>query len=124
MRSPPVPNARRDFLKSTVALAAVSGSPAGVARAGTSSRSYPYLGRTDDYVDFQIIDPGLTISMVESWTRGQYGIVRVTTSDGREDYGQLPSFQPEITATVLHRQEPRHAVGRDPTRLWRLICDA
>src|SRR5512137_1988006 len=96
---------RREFLKSTVALAAVSGLPASLnAGAAAGAKSYPYLGRTEDYAEFRIIEPGLTISKVESWTQGQYGIVRITTRDGREGYGQLSSFEPDITATVLHRQ--------------------
>jgi len=112
---------RREFLKSTAALTAVSSLPAGLVRAATDAKSYPYLGRTEDYADFQIIDPGLTITKVESWTQGEYGIVRVTTNDGHEGYGQLSSFEPDITATVLHRQVAQHALGSDPARIDALV---
>jgi L-alanine-DL-glutamate epimerase-like enolase superfamily enzyme len=112
---------RREFLKSTAALAGVAGLPAGLIRAATPTNSYPYLGRTDDYAEFRIIDPGLTIAKVESWTQGQYGIVRVTTNDGREGYGQLSSFQPDITATVLHRQVARQVLGRDPAQIDAIV---
>src|ERR1035438_10036745 len=108
---------RREFLKSAVALAAVSGLPASREAAAASARGYPYLGRTEDYAEFRIIDPGLRITKVESWTQGQHGIVRVTTNDGHEGYGQLSSFEPDITATVLHRQVARHVVGSDPARI-------
>jgi L-alanine-DL-glutamate epimerase-like enolase superfamily enzyme len=112
---------RREFLKRTTALAVVSTLPTGVVRAATSARSYPYLGRTEDYSEFHIIDRGLKITKVESWTQGQYGFVRVTTDDGRAGYGQLSSFEPDITATVLHRQVARHVLGSDPAQIDALV---
>jgi L-alanine-DL-glutamate epimerase-like enolase superfamily enzyme len=112
---------RRVFLKSTAALAAGSSLPAGFARAAAGTTAYPYLGRTEDYSEFQIIEPGLTITRVESWTQASYGIVRVTTNDGHEGYGQLSSFEPDLSATVLHRQVARHVLGRDPAQIDALV---
>jgi L-alanine-DL-glutamate epimerase-like enolase superfamily enzyme len=112
---------RREFLKRTAAWAAVSTLPAGAVRAATSARSYPHLGRTEDYSELRIIDPGLKITKVESWTQGQYGFVRVTTDNGRAGYGQLSSFEPDITATVLHRQVARHVLGSDPAQIDDLV---
>ena len=112
---------RRELLKSAAALAAVSGLPTSMVRAAAGAPSYAYFGRTEDYVDFRIIDPGLTITKVESWTRGPYGIVRITTDDGREGYGQLSSFEPDITATVLHRQVAQHVLGSDPSQIDALV---
>jgi L-alanine-DL-glutamate epimerase-like enolase superfamily enzyme len=111
---------RRHLIKNMglgLAGAAVSGLPAGRAAAETPAGSYSYLGRTEDYIEFKIIDPGLTIVKVESWTQGQFGIVRVTTNDGREGFGQLSTFEPDITATVLHRQVARHVLGSDPAQI-------
>ena len=112
---------RREFLKSAAALAAMTSLPSDVARAAASASAYPYLGRTDDYAEFRIIEPGLTITQVESWTQGSYGIVRITTNDGREGYGQLSSFEPDITATVLHRQVARQVLGSDPAQIDTLV---
>ena len=56
---------RREFLRSTVALAVISGLPSSLG-AAASAGGYPYLGRTEDYAEFRIIDPGLTITRVES----------------------------------------------------------
>jgi L-alanine-DL-glutamate epimerase-like enolase superfamily enzyme len=112
---------RREFLQSAAAWAAVAGLPTGLVRAAANTKSYPYLGRSEDYVDFRIIDPGLKITKVESWTQGTYGIVRVTTNDGREGYGQMSSFEPDITATVLHRQVARHVLGSDPAQIDALV---
>ncbi len=112
---------RRQFVKSTAALTAVSSLPAQLGTVAANARSYPCLGRTDDYSELRIIEPGLTIARVESWTQGQYGIVRVTTNDGREGYGQLSSFEPDITATLLHRQVTQQVLGSDPAQIDALV---
>jgi L-alanine-DL-glutamate epimerase-like enolase superfamily enzyme len=112
---------RREFLKDTAVLTVLSSLPPSLQAATANAASYAYLGRTDDYVDFQIIEPGLTIAKVESWTLGGYGIVRVTTNDGKQGYGQLSSFEPDITATVLHRQVARHVLGSDPAKIDALV---
>jgi L-alanine-DL-glutamate epimerase-like enolase superfamily enzyme len=112
---------RREFLNGTVALAAASASPGKLSAAPANAKSYPYLGRTEDYSEFRVINPGLTITKVESWTQGQYGVVRVTTDDGHEGWGQLSSFEPDITAIVLHRQVARHVLGRDPAQVDALV---
>lgn len=112
---------RREFLRTTAAFAGVASLPAGFLRAADHTNPYPYLGRTEDYADFRIIEPGLTITKVESWTLGSYGVVRITTNDGREGYGQLSSFEPETTATVLHRQVARHVLGSDPAQIDALV---
>jgi L-alanine-DL-glutamate epimerase-like enolase superfamily enzyme len=114
---------RRDFLKGTAALAAISSLPSGVVgvAAAPGTKSYPYLGRTDDYSEFRVIDSGLTSTKVESWTQGSYGIVRVTTQDGREGWGQLSSSEPDLTAAVLHRQVARHVLRSDPAQIDALV---
>jgi hypothetical protein len=101
----PVSLGRRELLKAT-ALAARPGAALAAATptADRKPSSYPCLGRTPDYLEFRIIDPGRSISRIETWTQGSFGIARVTTGDGKEGYGQLSPFEPDITATVLHRQ--------------------
>jgi L-alanine-DL-glutamate epimerase-like enolase superfamily enzyme len=112
---------RRTFLQGATLLAGVASASQRRTDAAPQSPSYPYLGRTADYVDFQIIEPGRSITQVESWTLGGYGIVRITTQDGRAGIGQLSSFEPDITATVLHRQVARHVLGRDPAGIDALV---
>ncbi len=111
---------RRGFLKSAVLAAGASVAGQAVGQQPAQKR-YPYLGRTEDYADFRVIDPGRTIAKIESWTRGPYGIVRVTTRDGQQGFGQLSSFEADITATVLHRQVARHVLGRDPAHIDALV---
>ncbi len=50
------------------------------------------------------------------------GIVRVRTEDGSEGYGQVSTFNADITATVLHRQVAPVVLGRDIEDLDSL-CD-
>jgi len=101
-------------------MAAGANLPSGTTDA-PDGRSYPYLGRTEDYAEFQIIDAGRTIERIETWTQGAFGIVRITTQDGKEGYGQLSPFEPDISAIVLHRQLARHVLGSDPARIDALV---
>lgn len=56
----------------------------------------------------------MTITSIETFTRGQLCLVRVRTDDGAEGIGQAAPFNADITAIVLHRQVARHALGADP----------
>jgi len=44
------------------------------------------------------------ISSIETFTRGAISVVRLTTDDGAQGYGQIAPFHADISATVLHRQ--------------------
>lgn len=110
---------RRAFLQhaATLAVATAAATPASVLAAKPAPNRYPYLGRTGDYTDFQLIDPGRSITKIESWTQGNYGFVRLTTNDGHQGWGQLSSYEPDLSATVLHRKVVQHALGSDPARI-------
>lgn len=112
---------RREFAKCMTALGAGAALPGSLAQAAVPAKSYPYLGRTEDYQEFAIIDPGLTITRLESWTSGQFGFVRITTRDGRQGYGQLSPFEADTTGIVLHRQVARHVLGSDPAQIDALV---
>lgn len=125
---------RRNFLKRSAGLTALAGAPAWLAdRAlaaaegsiGESKDSrpgaYPYLGRTDSYRDFRIIEPGSKITKVESWSTRSYGFVRITTNEGHQGWGQLSSYEADISATVLHRQVVRQVLGSDPADIDGLV---
>jgi L-alanine-DL-glutamate epimerase-like enolase superfamily enzyme len=112
---------RRDFLKGGASVAAVSGLPAHPVSTPAAARSYPYLGRTDDYADFAVVQRGLAITRIESWVQGPFGFVRITTNDGREGWGQLSTYEPDISAIVLHRQVAPHVLGADPAQIDALV---
>jgi L-alanine-DL-glutamate epimerase-like enolase superfamily enzyme len=108
---------RRTFFGTAAAVGAGSLIPWRSTVAHQPQGVYPYLGRTEDYAEFQVIEPGRSIISVESWTHGDFGIVRIRTRDGLEGYGQLSSYTPDITQTVLHRQVARHVLGSDPANI-------
>jgi len=56
----------------------------------------------------------MIIRRIESFTQGRnLGLVRVTTDDGAEGWGQMAPFNADISALVLHRQVAPHALGAD-----------
>ena len=57
----------------------------------------------------------MKIRRIESFTRGQLCVVKVTTDDGAVGFGQTAPFHANITAMVLHEQVARHALGADAT---------
>ena len=65
----------------------------------------------------------MRIHSIETFVRGEnVGIVRVRTEDGAEGYGQVSTFNADITATVLHRQVAPVVLGREIEDLDSL-CD-
>lgn len=111
--------ARRGFLKSALALSALP------AVSIAENKKYRYFGRTDDYVDFQIIEPGRTISKLETFTFGsQVSLLRLTTADGAEGWGQISTYDSDISVTVLHRKVASHVLGMDPANIDAIVDKA
>ena len=66
----------------------------------------------------------MKIQSIETFVHApNVGIVRVRAEDGSEGYGQVSTFNADITATVLHRQVAPVVLGRDIEDLDSL-CDA
>jgi len=55
----------------------------------------------------------MKIAKIETFSTRRLCVVRVTTDEGTEGYGQAAPSNADITATVLHRQVARIALGRD-----------
>jgi len=55
----------------------------------------------------------MKVKSIETFTRGQLGLVRVRTDDGAEGWGQLSPFNADISAIVLHRQVAPCVLGGD-----------
>ncbi|MHC4248431.1 MAG: mandelate racemase/muconate lactonizing enzyme family protein [Planctomycetota bacterium] len=55
----------------------------------------------------------MKIASVETFVGGQVGLTRVRTDAGDEGWGQVSTFNPDISAEVLHRQVARHAIGAE-----------
>jgi L-alanine-DL-glutamate epimerase-like enolase superfamily enzyme len=62
----------------------------------------------------------MKIKSVETFTQGHLSVVRVTTDDGAEGWGQIAPSNADISALVMHRQVAPHALGEDPLDVDRL----
>lgn len=97
-------NNRRSFLKAVGAAGMASGHLLSSQKVFGAERKTQKTGNSK-------------IQSIESFTSGSLSIVRVRTDDGAEGYGQIAPFNADISATVLHRQIARHALGKDPADL-------
>lgn len=62
-------------------------------------------------------DSGMKVKTLETFTKNQLSIVRVTTDSGAEGFGQIAPFDADISATILHRKIAPHVLGKDPYAL-------
>ena len=62
----------------------------------------------------------MKLTKIETFSNRFVGFVRVTTEDGRQGWGQVSTYNADITAQVLHRQVAPYALGNDAldTDLW------
>lgn len=60
---------------------------------------------------------GGRISAVETFATPDVTVVRVSTEDGAEGWGQVAPYNADITALVLHRQVAPYALGADTADL-------
>jgi len=99
---------RREFIGASLAAAAALGVPSAPAAEKTAAaissggRSYLYHGRPDGYAEFKVIEPGRRIDRIESFHNDLFTLVRVTTEDGREGFGQIASHDNAASVEVLH----------------------
>lgn len=117
---------RRELFKSAVGLAA------GICLAsevrGQSEPEKPtdylYQGRTAGYKDYQLIEPGRKIKSIETFIKNPHVIVRVATDDGKQGYGQIATYDGNISALVLHQKVAQHFLGKDPSKIDELVDNA
>ena len=88
---------------------------------GKEGKGYHQFGRTADHQDLRIIDPGLKITRIETFTKGRISVVRVRTDSGASGVGQIATYDADISALVLHRRIARHFLGSDPADLETLV---
>ena len=58
-------------------------------------------------------DDALKITCIETFATEFVGFVRVTTADGSQGWGQVSTYNADISAQVLHRQVAPHVLGRN-----------
>ncbi len=55
----------------------------------------------------------MKITKLETFTTRDVGFVRATAEDGRQGWGQVSTYQADITCEIFHRQVAPHALGTD-----------
>lgn len=63
----------------------------------------------------------MAIERVETFTKPEASVVRVTTTEGDRGIGQMSPYNADISAEVFHRQIAPHALGEDPDDLEELV---
>jgi L-alanine-DL-glutamate epimerase-like enolase superfamily enzyme len=62
------------------------------------------------------------IARIETIGNEFVALVRVTTAEGNEGWGQVAPYNADITASVLHRQIAPHALGQDALDIESLVA--
>ncbi|MCV6584234.1 MAG: mandelate racemase/muconate lactonizing enzyme family protein [Marinibacterium sp.] len=65
----------------------------------------------------------MKITTLETFCTQDVGFVRLTTEDGQQGWGQVSTYNADITAQVLHRQIAPWALGRDTDDLEALVTE-
>lgn len=118
---------RRSFLKNSASAAILSG-VTGCCRAGSRENESssinppgtgPYLhqGRTEGYQEFRLIEEGRKITRIETYSKENIAVVRVSTDDGHSGWGQISTYNSDIASTILHRNLAQHVLGKDPAHI-------
>ncbi|MBL9055156.1 MAG: mandelate racemase/muconate lactonizing enzyme family protein, partial [Rhodobacteraceae bacterium] len=55
----------------------------------------------------------MKITKLETFTTRDVGFVRATAEDGSQGWGQVSTYQADITCEIFHRQVAPHALGTD-----------
>ncbi|MFT4915793.1 MAG: L-alanine-DL-glutamate epimerase-like enolase superfamily enzyme [Yoonia sp.] len=68
-------------------------------------------------------DTGLKISQIETFCTPLIGFVRVTAEDGSTGWGQVSTYNSDLTCEILHRQVAPWALGRGMDALEAVIAE-
>jgi len=112
---------RRDLLKAA-ALGIVSGSVLEPGRA-TAVRRRGGRGTNDPIATYKaaLKKSGQRIKSVETFTKGNVSFVRIRANDGAEGWGQISTYDADISAMIMHRKIARHAIGKDPADIDAIV---
>ena len=115
---------RRSFLKNSASAAILTG-VAGCSQASSSAENsvspsppgtgpYFHQGRIEGYKEFRIIEPGRKITKIETFSRENIAVVRISTDDGHSGWGQISTYNSDIVSMILHRNLAQKVLGKDP----------
>jgi L-alanine-DL-glutamate epimerase-like enolase superfamily enzyme len=114
---------RRNFLRTSASAAILAGAtPAcNLALEKDEEKLYLQQGRLRDFNPISVIDPGLKITRIETFSRPEVAVVRITTDNGMVGWGQISTYDADIASTVLHRHIAPLVLGQDPSRIDALV---
>ncbi len=112
---------RRTFIQSTALATASVGLGKWATAAERTLQPHLYHGRTPGYREFRIIERGRKITRLETFAKEPFCLVRVATDDGKEGFGQIATYETEISALALHRRIAPQVLGRDPADIDAIV---
>jgi L-alanine-DL-glutamate epimerase-like enolase superfamily enzyme len=117
---------RRNFIK-TSASGLIAANITNIACANSTSAAdaksgeYLHQGRIPEYKDHRIIDPGLKIKKIETFSKPEVAFVRVTTDDDMQGWGQISTYNSDISSLILHRDLANRVLGKDPASIDEIV---
>ena len=63
----------------------------------------------------------MKITVIETFSNEFVGFLRVTTEDGAQGWGQVSTYNADITSLIVHRQVAPWALGADALDINRLV---
>ena len=87
------------------------------------STPYSYSGAVPVAGDRGQSDSGPRIRRIETFCTPLVGFVRVTAEDGTQGWGQVSTYNSDLTAEILHRQVAPWALGRGMDALEAVIAE-
>lgn len=82
---------------------------------------YSASGAMIDYFDAGADDQGLRITTIETFATPLIGFVRVTAENGQTGWGQVSTYNSDLSCEVLHRQVAPWMLGRGIDALEQVI---
>ena len=117
---------RRNFL-TTSASALIAANAMNLSCSGSTSAKdsgtgeYLHQGRIPGYKEHRIIDPGLKIKKIETFSKRDVALVRITTDNEMQGWGQISTYNSDITSLILHRDIANRVLGKDPANIDEIV---
>ena len=86
-----------------------------------SAAQYSASGAMADYYDAGSEDQDVRITSIETFTTPLIGFVRVTAENGQTGWGQVSTYNSDLSCQVLHRQVAPWMLGRGIDALEQVI---
>ena len=86
-----------------------------------SNGPFLHLGRTENYQPFSVIEKGLKIAKIETYSKQNIALVKITLDTGAYGWGQIYTYNSDIACPILHRNLAHLVLGQDPASIDELV---